>query len=118
MKNGFYEVEFYGRFGSGTATFGLRDGQIIGSDIGGGQYAGQITFNPATSKWLLKLNLRAPTGVSLVTDGRIRSKGESIPLEFELTENDLGKPLPLNTRTGPVTVTIRYCGEILGESVA
>ena len=106
MQDGVYQAEYYGPFGSGSAAFTLCNGQIIGADIGGGQYGGRITFNPASSKWLLKLNLRAPAGVSLVTDGRIRSADELIPVELELTENDLGKPLPLNTPTGPVTVTI------------
>lgn len=118
MKDGYYQVEFYGRFGSGAASFALRDGEIVGTDVGGGQYGGKVTFDPSTGKSLLKMTLRAPAGVFLVTDGRVRSKDELMPIELELTENDLGTPLSMKTPTGPVTVTIRYCGEILGESVA
>ena len=118
MKNGYYQVEFCGRFGSGAASFVLRDGEIVGTDVGGVQYGGKVSFDPSTGKSLLKVILRAPAGVFLVTDGRVRSKDELMPLELELTEEDLGKPLSMKTPTGPVTVTIRYCGEILGESVA
>ena len=118
MKNGFYKADYTGPFGSGSATFGVQDGQVMGTGVAGGQYIGGIIFNAQTGRYDLTLQLKAPPGVPLVTDGRAHSADEMIPITLSLTESDLGKPINLQTVTGPVTVTIHYLGESSHASAA
>ena len=111
MKNGFYRADYAGPFGQGSATFGVQDGQVMGTDVGGGQYIGSVTLNAETGRYDLTLQLKAPPGVPLVTDGRAHAADEMIPVSLSITESDLGKPIQHQLMIGPATVTIHYLGE-------
>ena len=114
----FIERTTTARLGRGAAPYAIEGEKVIGTDVGGGQYIGSITRNAQTDRFDLKLQLKAPPGVALVTDGRTRTASEVIPVEMSVTEADLGKPINLQMVTGPVTVTIHYLGESRDASAA
>ena len=111
MKNGFYRADYAGPFGQGSATFGVQDGQVMGADVGGGQYVGSVALIAQTGRYDRTRQLKAPPGVPLVTNGRAHATDEVIPVSMSITESDLGKPIRHQLIIGPVTVMIHYLGE-------
>lgn len=111
MRNGFYSFRYYGPFGQGHGHFAVRDGELSGLDVGNGQYIGGIFRDGSSNRETVYVELIPPGDVPLVTDGRIHGRNRRIVIQFDISDDDLGKPMALELAEGPVTVTIEYRGE-------
>jgi hypothetical protein len=110
MPDGFFSIEYVGATGSGIGLMALKGGKIAGVDASGGRYSGDYQESNAFFEGALHLDVPAGhqlvTGYSQPTDYRI-----TIPLRLPLDLGN-GKPLRVQTNTGPVTVAVRWLAPI------
>ena len=110
MSDGFFSMEYAGATGNGIGLLALKSGKIIGVDASGGKYSGEYKVTNSLFEGVIHLDV--PGGHNLVT-------GYSQPQDYRVTiplrlPADLGsgKPMRIQTNTGPVTVAIRRLSDI------
>lgn len=66
MREGFYKIDYQGRYGMGFAVLALDTGVVVGADVTGGIYDGEYEFNPETRLIDANVEVRAKAGTVLV----------------------------------------------------
>jgi|GEM_PF-1855189 len=112
--NGIYSANYTGAMGSGSAVLIMKNGEIAGADVTGGNYQGEYALDDTKGVIKGKLILTIPAGTQLAMGG---SAG-TIPLTFEIPftfPKDFanGQVLPLDTVYGPLNVMFNYIRDVI-----
>jgi hypothetical protein len=103
---GYFRIAFTGSAGSGLGILVLRDGVVVGADIGGVSYDGTYTEDVATKDVIFNVTMSAPAGVTPVQTGVPLAAPASIPLAGAIKQDDLrdNRPTLVNGPLGAVNV--------------
>ena len=112
MLHGTFEATYQGAFGHGIARFIAKNGEIFGSDAGGGQYFGTAELNDETGCYDIRMSLSLLFPNYLVTDGVVHSPNERFPICISVRPEQFGQPVTANLPMGPVTFVLRRIGDV------
>ncbi len=104
MLDGIYSITFRGAADWGMGLLLLRNGTVVGADVGGVQYDGAYFEGPSSVD--IDIVLTVPPGVQLAQGTPARATRYSFPIKSKLSTSALdGKqPATLDTPYGPVSV--------------
>ncbi|MGC8536923.1 MAG: hypothetical protein ACP5QR_15570 [Rhizomicrobium sp.] len=113
MIDGFFRIAFTGTAGSGFGMLTFRSGIIAGADVAGMLYDGTYAENPSTGDLDIKVNMRAPAGVTPVQTGVALTADATFPISAKLPRvaMDNEAPILLQTPLGPVNLVLRKIRE-------
>lgn len=109
MIDGFFRIAFTGTAGSGFGMLTFLSGIITGADVGGILYDGTYAENPITGDLDIKVNMRAPAGVTPVQTGVALTADATFPISAKIPRVALDNetPILLKTPLGPVNLVLR-----------
>lgn len=102
--DGIYLAYFTGHYGTSMGLFVFRNGVVVGADLGGAAYEGQLELNDDATKLEGNIEIRMDTGGTTIT-GAVTD----LPTSYE-TPISLSLPLEavpyhtVSTLTGPINV--------------
>jgi len=104
--NGFYAAYMTGKGGVSTLLFAIKDGVVVGVDMGGMKYDGRVEVAEPSKEWRFSVEYLIPPGVSLITGGSVATPTR-VPLEFSLPANFAnGQVVRIDTPLGPVNAKV------------
>ena len=104
MLDGFYVAYFNAEFGTSLGMFVIKDKKILGADIGGTMYRGDIEVSPDGRSACGSVKVSSKTGVMTITGAQ-----SDLPINYD-TPLNLTLPLEeqeyhrVETIAGPVNV--------------
>ena len=101
--DGIYSVYMAGQAGVSQALLLIKDGILVGADVGGLKYDGEIEAKPDGTGFSCSVVYVIPAGASLITTANSPTEAMQIPLKFELPiDFAQGAPIRIETPLGPV----------------
>ena len=100
--DGFYTVYLSGKAGNGFSMFTIRHGVIVGADMLGAIYDGQLEED-GTGGYKATLAVKLPPNMSVIQGGTTGPHGDSHHMTFELPTNFLSVDfVRINGKLGPI----------------
>ena len=101
--DGFYVVYMTGRAGTSVLMLVIKDGTLVGADVGGIKYDGTLLAKPDGSGFTVSVVYVIPAGAGLITGAPPPAAPQRIPLQFELPNSFAdGRVVTIETPLGPV----------------
>lgn len=108
MEDGFYSIYYTGAYGVGMGVLAAKDGVLVGADIGGATYEGQIQSNANTGMETGVIRMTVPAGLPLVTGAQVSGQPYSMEIPISVPATSIAQgPVTLQTPTGPVNVIFK-----------
>lgn len=107
--DGFFLMTFTGAVGSGFGIIVLRNGTLVGADVGGATFDGTYSENPSTQTLTLQITMNAPAGMVPVQTGIPMASPTALSFNASVAKDDIGmeRPTLIETPLGPVNVIFR-----------
>ncbi|MFZ0951525.1 MAG: hypothetical protein WAN17_04620 [Candidatus Sulfotelmatobacter sp.] len=101
--NGFYAVYITGAAQQGLALIVLRNGKVVGVDVGGVKYDGTYGDGDEGNGFKVRLKVLIPPNAILVQGVNSGPQGDASEIEFHLPVDFLSQPfIRVNAKHGPV----------------
>jgi hypothetical protein len=101
--DGFFAVYVTGRSGVSLVLLASKGGRLVGADIGGLKYDGEIASKPDGTGYTCRVTFKVPQGGALIAGGGPAAAATDITLIAELPANFSEGPIvPIQTPTGPL----------------
>jgi hypothetical protein len=101
--DGFFATYVTGRAGVSMLLLAMRGGRIVGADVGGIKYDGEIAPKTDGTGFVGRLTFTVPPGRSLITGLEPAATSRDIAIDFELPSNFADGPIiGIQTPTGPL----------------
>lgn len=98
---GFYAAYMAARAGTSILLFAIKDSKLIGVDVGGLKYDGEVT--EIETGFHCSIVYIIPPGVSLITGSPPATSPQRIPLDFDLPKDFAnGQTINIVTPLGPL----------------
>lgn len=112
MIDGFYHAYATGKAGNSVLVLVIRQGVIIGVDVGGLKYDGEIVQRPDGS-YQCSVVYVVPPGANLITGAAAPSAPLRVPFTFTLPANfSDGSIFRLDSPLGPVNIRFEKVREL------
>jgi hypothetical protein len=100
---GFFAAYMAGRAGTTIILFAVKDGRLIGVDMGGMKYDGQIQTKADGAGFSCRISYTILPGIALITGAGPMANPTEITLTFDLPLNFAdGVIVGIETPTGPL----------------
>jgi hypothetical protein len=100
---GFFAAYLTGRSGMSVMLFAVKEGRMIGVDMGGMKYDGQIQAKADGTGFACRISYTILPGIALITGAGPMAKPTEITINFDLPLNFAEGPvIGIETPTGPL----------------
>jgi hypothetical protein len=119
--DGFYIAYLTGSGGSSMVLFAVKEGRLIGADVGGTKYDGRLEKKPGESGFSCHVQYTVPPGTVLITGSGPVATPTNVNLTFDLPENFAEEiVVGIQTPLGPLNATFSklrefdFCAAVRG----